>query len=75
MEVDHLGSDVNRDGVRALADFEAEAAVEREHGLGVLHRQRHVIEASDFSRLLRTNLDRTARRAGSHDRLHKRPAG
>ena len=44
MEVDHLVADVDRHHVRMLGDVEPERAVERDHRVGVLHRQRHVVE-------------------------------
>ena len=50
MEVDHLVTDVDRDHVRLLRDVEAERAVERDHRVGVLHRQRHMIESGDLTR-------------------------
>ena len=49
VEVDHLVADVHRHDVRVLGDVEPERPVERDHRVGVLHRQRHMVEAADGS--------------------------
>jgi hypothetical protein len=56
MKVDHLFADINRTGRSILHHIKSELPVEAHHRVGVLHRQRHMIEASDASRLLRPRL-------------------
>ena len=47
MKIDHLVADVDRTGVCVLDHLQAEAAIEGQHLLGVLHGKGHVIEAPD----------------------------
>ena len=49
VKVDHLVADVDRHDVRVLGDVEPERPVERHHRVGVLHRQRDMVEATDRS--------------------------
>src|SRR5262245_15630385 len=52
MKVNHLGSDVNGNSLRILRHLQSERAIERQHGVRVLHRQSDMIKASNVSRLL-----------------------
>src|SRR6516165_6019225 len=61
MEIDHLIPDVNRDGVGALAHLQTQAAIKRDHRIGILHGQGDVIVAADSGRLLRLRLPSSSR--------------
>jgi hypothetical protein len=53
MKVDHLVPDVDRTGVCVLDHLQAEAAIEGEHLLGMVHGKGNMIESSDPRSLLR----------------------
>src|SRR5437763_3193436 len=50
VEVDHLGTGVDRHDGFTLGDIEAEGAVEGHHRPGVLHGEGHVVDTGDTSR-------------------------
>src|SRR5262249_54007213 len=54
MKVNHLGSDVNGNGLWILGHLQSERTIERQHSVGILHRQSDMIEASNVPRLLQS---------------------
>jgi len=55
VKIDHLIADVYGASASAFIDLEAEAPVERQRRLNILHRQRHVVEARDGGSPLRVS--------------------
>jgi hypothetical protein len=52
VKIYHLLPDVHRAGRSILDYVESEAPVERQHGVGVLHRERDMIETAHASSIL-----------------------
>src|SRR5690242_667305 len=75
MEVDHLAANVHGHHIRVLADVETQTAIEGDHRVGVLHRQRDMVEPADFTALLCAKPDASSRAADSNQRFYEPPTG
>ncbi len=71
MKVDHLVTDAHRNGVRGFDHLKPKRPIECQHRLGVLHRERHMIEPTNASALLcqRPRSPRSGSRG--YNRLHE----
>ena len=75
MEIDHLvRADVHGHDARRFVHLQAEGSIEREHGIGVLHGHRDMVESPHASWLLCRGALASGDGSRAHNGLHESTA-